>query len=191
MCLPVPCDPSTTTFASPCGQRTPSFLVEKSLPKRVPSSGTTLFCDRMAFWRGTRPFRTFSTPGESDGRRNIPRHLKFRSCSEIVGVWGRLTPAPFSSPAFSEPNPRPIREYLLVTTYSASRFQFRSPFQSSRDRARSSFAEENCATGCATEFALFAVSFRQDILGPSKKPAEIAGFSVKSLVALPGIEPGF
>ncbi len=29
------------------------------------------------------------------------------------------------------------------------------------------------------------------IYSPNKKPAEIAGFGVKSLVALPGIEPGF
>jgi len=49
----------------------------------------------------------------------------------------------------------------------------------------------NCATGCATEFAFFAASTRQQIYRANEKPADLAGFSVKSLVALPGIEPGF
>jgi hypothetical protein len=44
-----------------------------------------------------------------------------------------------------------------------------------------------CATGCVTEFALFAVKGRQNVFRTSEKPAEIAGFCVKSLVALPGI----
>ena len=33
--------------------------------------------------------------------------------------------------------------------------------------------------------------YPQQILQTNKKPAELAGFSVESLVALPGIEPGF
>ena len=48
-----------------------------------------------------------------------------------------------------------------------------------------------CATGCATEFAFFAASTRQQVFRANEKPVDLAGFSVKSLVALPGIEPGF
>ena len=43
---------------------------------------------------------------------------------------------------------------------------------------------------CTTE-ALFATSERYSVFQTKAKPADLAGFSVKSLVALPGIEPGF
>ena len=61
---------------------------------------------------------------------------------------------------------------------------------SSEDR-RLAVLKSDCATGCATEFALFAVNTRQRPFPSKEKPADLAGFSVKSLVALPGIEPGF
>jgi hypothetical protein len=35
------------------------------------------------------------------------------------------------------------------------------------------------ATGCAAEFPFFAVSMRQQVFRSMKKPAELAGFSVK------------
>jgi hypothetical protein len=48
-----------------------------------------------------------------------------------------------------------------------------------------------CATGCATDFAQSRVNERQHSFGAKKKPADLAGFSVKWLVALTGIEPVF
>ena len=49
----------------------------------------------------------------------------------------------------------------------------------------------DCATECAPQFAPDRASTRRPVFHPNEKPAELAGFSVKSLVALPGIEPGF
>ena len=48
-----------------------------------------------------------------------------------------------------------------------------------------------CVPFFAPRNAVFRAGTRQRDFRPKAKPAAIAGFSVKSLVALPGIEPGF
>jgi hypothetical protein len=111
--------------------------------------------------------------------------LRTTSARSTRRLMGRLMPTD-GQPAkrrYRHKKAAPCRGWLLVCSGT--------PAGHLRRRPLGSKARRELCYRLWNRTRAFAVGVLQQVFWPSKKPAEIAGFSVNSLVALPGIEPGF